>query len=382
MAFLALPLLVAGCASLSKDNGLAAVNQLTRERLGAEVHSTRNDVEIGEADAQAKRLLAEPLTLENVANIALLNNPGLRATYTELVIAEADLVQAGRLPNPVLDYKHASGAGGIAIERTLTFNLAQVLTLPLVHRMEKHRFEQVKLQVANETLRVAMDARKAFVEAVAARQDVAYAEDVQLAASASAELAAKMRQSGNWSRLDEAREQVFRAETEANLTRTKMLEVNTREKLARVLGANVDELRLPDRLPELPADMPELGNMEAMAMVSRLDILAGKQETAALAESLGLNKTTRFINVLDLGAVRNTDSDAPRQTGYEISISIPLFDWGEARVGKAEAIYMQSVHRHGRHGRDAHAPAGKHPAHDGRSRPLWCAGDGRHGQCA
>ncbi len=344
LALLALALL-SGCASLSKDGGLADVNHLVRERIGAEVSPTRTDAETGNADALANTLLAEPLTPESAVNIALLKNAGLRATYAELGIAEADLVQASRLPNPVFDYKHVSQGANTGIERTLTFNLAQILTLPLAQRMEKRRFEQVKLQVANETLRVALETRKAFIESVAAGQGVAYAQDVRVAAGASAELAEKMRQAGNWSRLEEVREQAFRAEAETGLVRMTVQEVAAREKLARLLGAGTADLRLPPRLPELPATLPELANAEELALQSRLDILSARQETAALAESLGLNKTTRFINVLDLGAVRNTDSGAPHATGYEIGISIPLFDWGDARVAKAEAIYMQAAHR-------------------------------------
>lgn len=344
-ALLALPVFIAGCAGFSKDGGLAAVNQMTQERLGATTVPTRTEQQTHEADDQARALLAEPLSLDGVARVALLNNPGLRATYAGLGIAEADLVQAGRLSNPVLDYKYAGRDSGVSIERTLTFNLIQLLTMPLAQRMESKRFEQTKLQVANAALRVAIEARKAFVEAVAARQGVAYATQVKQAAEASAELARGMKQAGNWSALDASREQVFRAQAEADLARMTIREMSANEKLARLLGANAVELHLLQRLPDLPEDIPKLENAEEQAMQSRLDIQAGKMEASALAESLGLNKTTRFINVLDLGAVRNTDSSNTGSTGYVISVSIPLFDWGDARVAKAEALYMQAVHR-------------------------------------
>jgi outer membrane protein TolC len=49
--------------------------------------------------------------------------------------------------------------------------------------------------------------------------------------------------------------------------------------------------------------------------------------------------------VLEVGAVRNSYNDAPTQRGYTISVELPLFDWGDARVAKAEAIYMQAVNR-------------------------------------
>ena len=46
--------------------------------------------------------------------------------------------------------------------------------------------------------------------------------------------------------------------------------------------------------------------------------------------------------MLDLGAVRNSEGET-KARGYELSLEIPLFDWGGTRVARAEATYMQSV---------------------------------------
>ena len=80
-------------------------------------------------------------------------------------------------------------------------------------------------------------------------------------------------------------------------------------------------------------------------MTNRLDILMAQKELAGLASSLGLTRSTRFVNLLDLSYLRDTSASGERSTGYEIELQIPLFDWGGARVAKAEAMYMQAVHR-------------------------------------
>ncbi|MDO9194125.1 MAG: TolC family protein, partial [Undibacterium sp.] len=77
----------------------------------------------------------------------------------------------------------------------------------------------------------------------------------------------------------------------------------------------------------------------------RLDVQAARLGTEQLAKNLGLSKATRFLNVLELGVVRNSSNEAPTQRGYEISLELPLFDWGGAKVAKAEALYMQALHR-------------------------------------
>jgi len=114
---------------------------------------------------------------------------------------------------------------------------------------------------------------------------------------------------------------------------------------------------LPERLPDLPAAPAELADVERLALAGRVDLQAAKARTEATAASLGLTRSTRFINVLDLGAVRNSDSGAARQSGYAIALEVPLFDWGGARVARAEAIYMQSVQRYAAAAGDARSEA-------------------------
>jgi hypothetical protein len=56
-------------------------------------------------------LLAQPLTADAAVQLALLNNSGLKASLTELGIAEAELVQAGRLRNPAFSFGRVRGGG-------------------------------------------------------------------------------------------------------------------------------------------------------------------------------------------------------------------------------------------------------------------------------
>lgn len=339
--------ILGGCATFSKDGGFDTVSQITKDRIGQDARVIRTDADTNAVQASIKALLAKPLDASDAIQIALLNNRGLQATYGELGIAEADLIQAGRLQNPGFIFRRTRQGDDVLIERTFTLNLIRLITAPLAQKIEGRRFEQVKLLVANEALRVASETRKAYFEAVAAAQGVDYAKQVNLSAEASAELANQMARAGNWSQLEQAREQVFYAEATASQARAARTSVMAREKLIRLLGlwGNDTQFQLPDRLPQLPSQPLELDHAESIALQNRLDIQAGKLETAGLATSLGLTKATRFVNVLDIGVVRNSATGAEPERGYELSIEIPLFDWGDARVAKAESIYMHSANR-------------------------------------
>jgi outer membrane protein TolC len=88
-----------------------------------------------------------------------------------------------------------------------------------------------------------------------------------------------------------------------------------------------------------------VSDTDAQAMNNRLDVLMAQKELAGLATSLGLTRTTRFVNLLDLSYLRKSDPAGARSKGYEIALEIPLFDWGGARVAKAETLFMQAVNR-------------------------------------
>jgi outer membrane protein TolC len=339
-------LLLGGCASLSGDGGFGAAAGVSEQRTGMSASVAgrlpRNDDDARALAAVIDKKLEQPLSADDAVQIALLNNRGLQASYWSLGIAEADLVQAGRLQNPVLDFKRSHGGGEVGIERTLTFNLLGLITAPMAGRIEGRRFEQTKLLVSNEALKVAADTRRAWVEAVAASQIADYAKQVESSAQASAELAERMRKAGNWSAMDMAREQAYHAQAVVDEVHARKAAVSAREKLTRLMGLQGAQFILPDHLPDLPEAPRDLADVEQTAINERLDIRAARLDTEHTASTLGLSKTTRFINVLDLGAVRDS-AGGTRTRGYELTLEIPLFDWGSTRVARAEATYMQSV---------------------------------------
>jgi outer membrane protein TolC len=279
--------------------------------------------------------------------VALLNNRGLQASFQELGIGEAELVQAGRLPNPGFSFGRMSKGDAREIERGLHLNLARLIAMPYIGQMEARRFEQTKGMVAMSVLSLAADTRKAYYNALAAEETVRYMRQVKQAAEASAELARRMEQVGNFTKLQRAREQVFYADAAQNLARAEQAQRSTRERLTRLLGAwgSQTQFTLPERLPDLPKDVMDLPDIERTAMAQRLDVQGAKLAAEQTARNLGLTRTTRFINVLELGLVRNSSNEAPTQRGWEIGFELPLFDWGGARVARAEAVYMQTLHR-------------------------------------
>ncbi len=340
-------MLLAGCASFSADGGFAAVEQSAKARLDKDLRWARSDADQTAIDQRVADLLAQPLTVDDAVQVALLNNRGLQATFQELGITEAELVQAGRLPNPGFSFARLRRGDEIELERGFHFNIARLLALPLIGPIEARRFEQIKTNVTLSMLSLAADTRKAYFNALAAAETVRYMQQVQRAAQASAELARRMEQVGNFNKLQRAREQSFYADAALNLARAEQARSSTRERLTRLLGVWGTQTRfaLPERLPDLPKEALDQPDIEAVALAQRLDVQGAKLAAEQTAKNLGLTRATRFVNVLELGIIHDTSNQAPVRRGWEVGVELPLFDWGDARIARAQSVYMQSLHR-------------------------------------
>src|SRR5271156_3389010 len=194
---LASALLLAACAHFSQDGGFDAVAQTAAPRIGQTALWKRTPEDQARAERDTAQLLARPLTADDAVRIAILNNGSLQAAFAELGIAEADVVQAGRLPNPRFTVRRSSAQGLNDVEETVTVSVLALLTAPYVHGIEKRRFAAVKASCAADIVQLAARAREAYFVALAARDTTNYRREVLDAAETGAELARRMRQAGN-----------------------------------------------------------------------------------------------------------------------------------------------------------------------------------------
>jgi outer membrane protein TolC len=344
-------LLLAGCKSLTADGGMAFVEQVADSELRKEVVTIRSPEQAEEVSARVAMLLRKPLNADTAVQIALFNNRGLQAAYNALGIAQAEMVAAHLPPSPTISLERLSNPIELEIERRIVGNILALATLPARASIATDRFEQAKLRAAEETLRIAADARRAFYNAVAARQSAAYLDQAKMAAETAARLAKRLGETGAMNKIDQSREYVFYAEITGQVGTARQRMNSERERLIRALGLWGDQLKfvLPGFLPQLPRPltMPEI---EVAAVERRLDLQVARIEVTALAKTYGLTQASRFVNLVELSGIRKTVKDREtgekeRSRGFEAEIQIPIFDLGETKVRMAEQTYMQAVNR-------------------------------------
>ncbi|MDD1522553.1 MULTISPECIES: TolC family protein [Bradyrhizobium] len=342
---------MSGCAAFSPDGGMTDVADLTSRTINKDVAFVRSAEGAATVDARVRQLLSRTLSVDAAVQIALLNNKGLQAAYNELALAEADLVEQSLPPNPVFAVSRITGNGASEIERQVVGDILALATLPFRSEIARERFRGAQLRAALATLRLAADMRRAYVRTVAANEMVGLLTDAKATAESTAQLALKLGETGSLNKLDQAREQVFYAETTADLATARQAAGSARERLARLMGLWDDGLdfRLPNQLPPLPRRPLALPTIEADAVAHRIDLQIARLELAALAKALNLTEATRFVTLLDLAGIsrRTQDPEGPpfRERGFDVQFQIPIFDGGEVRVRQAAETYNLAFNR-------------------------------------
>jgi outer membrane protein TolC len=353
----ALPL--GGCARLSPDAGMAAVESAVAGEIGKDVAKIDSERAQAVAAARVKELLSRRLTAASAVQIALLNNRGLQAAYNDLGISEAEMVEASLPPAPTLAFSRLVGSGGFEIERQIIQNVLALITLPRRREIAEARFRQAQARAVEATLRVSAEAARAYHRAVAANESVAFLQEARTSAETVSELAKRLGETGAMTKLNQAREHVFYAEISGQLATARLRQRMERERLTRTLGVWGAEatFRLPGKLAALPPRPMTWASIESEAVRRRVDLVIARMEIDILAKELGLTRKTRFINALEVAGISMAEKDvkaAPgggievdkiKRSGFDLDVQIPIYDFGEARVRLAEETYMRAVNR-------------------------------------
>ena len=343
---------LSGCAGVAIDRNFAEVERFAGEQAGSEVRWLRPDPEREAMRAEVDRLLAQPLAIDDAVRIALGYSPAFQSLLAEAAVASADASGSTRIANPVFTFERLfrSGAEGreLDIGRSLGISLFDLLFLPARLEQAEFRQQQTRLQSSIAVLSTVTEVRQAWVDAVAARQLARYREEVATAAGTGAELARRMQATGNFSRLQRAREQALAAEETANLIRARQNATSAREALIQRLGLTREQaqaLRLSDQLPALPAAPMDEATAGAALLENRLDVRIARADLERTAKSLGLTRVTSVVNGLHVAGVRNSETGESSQRGFEIELPLPLFDFGDAARAGGEARYLAAFNR-------------------------------------
>jgi outer membrane protein TolC len=346
-------LALAGCASVNIDQALEQTNQATQGFTQGNIELARTREQADQRRQLADQLLARPLAMPDAVQLALANSPTLQALLAQGWADLAAANQSGRLANPLLTFERTRFQNELELNRLLSVGLLDILTLPQRQAIAGNQAAQARVRLSMDVIALVAQVRQAWVHAVAAQQNALYAQQVNQAAQASAELARRMQQVGNFTKLQRARQHAFYADAVAQLALAQHAATAAREDLVRQLGltdAQADRLQLPERLPDLPEAPRQAGELSASAMRQRLDVQLARLQLDGAGKAQGLDMLGKLVDV-ELGGRHDTVFDNANgqkasRNGFELTVRLPLFDWGDAQRAAMNAQTLAAANRY------------------------------------
>ena len=349
IACAAIILTLTGCASVNFDQAIADTNQNAGLFTSGQLALSQTAEQNAARSKLAAELLSKTLSSDDAVRLALANSPAVQTLLAQSWVDMSAANQAGRIANPLLKFERVTFKDELELGRILSFGLLDLLTLPRRQAIAQSQIAQAKVQLSANVVEQVTQIRQAWVRAVSGGQVLQYAEQISTTAQASAELAKRMQQVGNFNKLQRARQQVFYADSVAQLASAQHNALAAREELVRQLGltdAQASTMKLPDRLPDLPKDARAPDVVSSAATDQRLDVQLARGQLDAAGKTQGLNLLTSLIDI-ELGIIRSTTFDNGggvgkgfAKRGYELGIRLPVFDWGNA---KRDAMNAQSI---------------------------------------
>ena len=358
-----------GCTTTSPAGPFADVQGTIAERTGYHVEWRRLAPDIQDS---LDRLLACELTADAAVQVALLSNRRLQAEYARLGVAQAELVQAGLLRNPIFSGTIRWAPGS---QRMFDFSVVQdfldVLLIPLEVSVAKSELESVKLEVTGRVIDLASDTKRAFYTYAANEELVGTWKSILLAAESSYEMAEQLRLAGNLTELEVLNEQAPYERAKLELARAESRRVTHRERLNRLMGlwGEATKWSAAEDLPPMPDSPVATEHIERRALASSLDLARAYAELEAAATRFRVMEVMQIVPRFELGASAEFEKEetfklvekrrrdgseyeleeVPGSTeawsGGEFSVALPLFDQGQAAraAGRStiERLYEQ-----------------------------------------
>lgn len=339
IACLALAAGLSACVSIPKDRGASAVVVQVNSLLPSDAalqwpHS--------QTDAQAQALLAAPITAQSAMQLALLRNPQMQLLYADLGLGWADVADAARINNPVVNYERLRLRTSDLLSKItsgITQDLSDLLLLGARKRLAQGELKRSSAQITAQVLNLARDAEVAYYQLLGAEQVRGMrglsAESMQN----SADLAQRFFDAGNITRGQLASEQASAAQAQIELEHAKAAAFAARAALNALLALPADntQLQLDAKLPEMVSVEDSAADLQALAKLQRADLVAAELYLASAKDVARSAKRWRWLGALEVGYVQDREEDGARFAGLSLSLGIPIFNQGQGSVLRASA---------------------------------------------
>lgn len=287
----------------------------------------------------------KPLDIANVVALALANNPDLKAIRARHGVAQAQLLQSGILPNPMLGgslLPLLSGVGNVpAWTVSLSQDIKALVTIRSRRRGAGYAAGQVDADVLWQEWQVAGQARQLTADLiVTARSRPVLQSAYDLLARRNIVVQQALA-AGNATLVTAAPTLVALQGARARLHALDQQRLLLTHQLDALLGLQPDAVLPLATTLALPTFNPQAIRSELATLADRRpDLLALRLGYSAQDEAVRTQILARFPNLV-LGGATNSDNARVINAGPQVSIGLPIFDRNQGNVAIAKATRVQ-----------------------------------------
>ncbi|QXT35374.1 TolC family protein [Sphingomonas sanguinis] len=290
-------------------------------------------------------LPARPLGVADVVALAVARDPDLIAARTKAGVAQAQLVEAGVLPNPSLTGAFLPLVAGAGTVPAWNLGLAQDVKALLVYKRKRRAARdsvgQVRADLLWQEWQVAGEARQLAVDIIAREQTRPLIDEAVRILGHRQRVTQAALAAGNATLVTAAPSAVGFQQARTTLQTLDQTQLQDRHKLNALLGLAPDaplSLRTAVDLP--PFDLAAARAGVTTLADRRPDLLALRFGYAAQDEGLRAAILSQFPDLI-LGATGSSDSSKVINVGPNAQVGLPLFDRNQGNIAIARATRAQ-----------------------------------------
>jgi outer membrane protein TolC len=337
-------LVLAGCSSYhelplsQRGNLVSSLNQLDLTLPAAE--SGKTPVML---DA------TKPLTPQQVALLAVVNDPDLADQRGKIDSAKADLLEAQILPNPSvsLDYLFLLGGPGTSPaqggangwDASISQDIRSIVTYGRHVDAAKARYKQVSADALWDVWQVAQKARLLAIDINADSREIAYREQELALLTDELKGVRAATAAGNLDLTALAPLLAAEAGSEHDLAAARVTMLKDWQDLDALLGLQ-PTARFAIAAPE-PVKLPsEIDSLIASLPGRRPDLVALKLGYDAADEDVRAAILGQFP-AFSLGVMGGSDTTSVSSIGPQVTFDLPIFDRNQAKIASTQATRLQ-----------------------------------------
>lgn len=288
--------------------------------------------------------LTDGLSPNEAAIIAVYENPSLKTERANLLISNAEVLEAGLIPNPQFTMSLDKPNGGLSAGTNtassfgLGIDLEPLITHSSLTKKAKEENKKIVLSVAWKEMQIAELTKITVYQIVALNNQLSLLEELK-------EISSKLLKIGKEAlRSEVVSENLITDFNLSNLEINKEIEsfksnlVKKNILLNKLMGVSSEiPIKLQKNI-QINVDSPDVDLNKIIKGISnrRLDLLAFKHAYLSLEEDLRIAVLNQFPKI-NLGLNTAKDNSNLKTIGIGISIDLPIFNHSGAKIKKAKA---------------------------------------------